>query len=265
MVPLEMIPASESPEEPALDAKAPVLDGDGKDEPTVEPNVIDTVFSESVNSDKLKSDDPDELDSPATSPPPSEPPSPLETSRSSPRRILTMPGLADLSDIILHSPSQIVGTPYAINSTRFEYPFPDTVSTHSSGSPPTSSPMNSVLSPPVASGSSFPVISTSASSSQISSPTFFYPISSSNISSYNSAHPKLRTQTNPPIPPSLARKRTRWSLNLIGRRKSSSAGSQSSATSATSDGSSVPTIDGLLSGQQVNTALEYQREDRGKQ
>ncbi|KAH9481798.1 hypothetical protein JR316_0006325 [Psilocybe cubensis] len=245
MATLESAHVPESDLDAAVDGKELQMAGDGKELPTVEPNVIDTVPSDSVNSEKLKSDivlDPE---------PSVASPSPPASARSSPGRLSIMPGLTDLSDLILHSPSQIVGTPYVTNSTRFEYPFPDTSSSPASGSPP----MTSVFPSPVPSGSSFPAISASPSSSQISSQTLSYPLSSPDAPTYNSAHPKLKASANPPIPPSLAKKRTRWSLNLMGRRKSSSAGSQSSSTSATSDGSSMPTIDGLLAQQQQTNAL----------
>ena len=151
-----------------------------------------------------------------------------------------MPELADLSGISLHSPSsQIVGTPFATDSTKFEYPFPDT-----SPSAPTSPRQSSaVISPsantlfmsgiagnpdfpPLESCSSFPILSTAIlhthTPSNVSSTLLTYsPPSPSVMPSYNPAHPKLRT-TNPPIPPSLAKKRTRWTLGLgsLSRRRS---------------------------------------------
>lgn len=142
-----------------------------------------------------------------------------------------MPELADLSGISLHSPSsQIVGTPFATDSTKFEYPFPD-VSPSGSTSPqqPSAviSPSATTLfmsgiaghpdSPPLESCSSFPMLSTAISQtytpSNVSSYSPLSPLAPSEMPPYNPAHPKLRT-TNPPVPPSLAKKRTRWTLGL---------------------------------------------------
>lgn len=131
----------------------------------------------------------------------------------------------NLDDIPLNSPSsQIVGTPFANDKTRFEYPFPDTnhncssesssATSEFSGSVPSSSP-----------STSFPTLSTS---SQILTQLSFPP--PSHHPSYNITHPKMKVQTNPPIPPNLVKRRLRWSLKMLGRRKSST-GSQQSTTS----------------------------------
>ena len=130
-----------------------------------------------------------------------------------------------LDDIPLNSPSsQIVGTPYANDTTRFEYPFPDTnqncgsesssgTTSDFSGSVPSSSP-----------STSFPTLS---SSSQIVTQLSFPP--PSHHPTYNITHPKMKVQTNPPIPPNLVKRRLRWSLKMLGRK--SSTGSQQSTTS----------------------------------
>ncbi|KIM39369.1 hypothetical protein M413DRAFT_198074 [Hebeloma cylindrosporum] len=150
-----------------------------------------------------------------------------------PSNKIPMPELADLSDLSLHSPSsQIVGTPFATDSTtKFEYPFPDAPASSSGSLPPQQfsgvvSPSANTLSmsiiagnpdsPPLESCSSFPMLSTARSPSNPSSP-----VVSSEMPSYNPAHPKLKA-IDPPIPPSLAKKRGRWSLALgsLGRRTS---------------------------------------------
>ncbi|KDR78747.1 hypothetical protein GALMADRAFT_1267206 [Galerina marginata CBS 339.88] len=185
--------------------------------------------------------------------------SPSSSPLPSPRRISKMPALVDLTELTLHSPSsQIIGTPFATNSTRFEYPFPDTSSPSNpatgSNSPPLSS---SALTFTNASGSSFPVISTSQSTSQISPPAISYSLSSSDAPSYNTTHPKLKAQLNSPVPPSLRKKR--WSLNLLGRRKSSFGSDDSAGTTAS--------IDTVLSGppQHVASPPSSPREEGGKQ
>jgi hypothetical protein len=158
-----------------------------------------------------------------------------------------MPELADLSGISLHSPSQIVGTPFATDSTKFEYPFPDTSpsgSTLQRRSSAVISPSANTLFmsgiaghsdfPPLESCSSFPMLSTAilhTPSNVSSTPALsiipnglgltYSPFTPSEMPSYNAAHPKLRT-TNPPVPPSLTKKRTRWTLGLgsLSRRRS---------------------------------------------
>ncbi|KAF5326745.1 hypothetical protein D9619_004683 [Psilocybe cf. subviscida] len=164
---------------------------------------------------------------------------------------LMMPGLADLTDLTLHSPSsQIVGTPFATDSTRFEYPFPETAARDPSASP---SPMlNSAFMAAIAQNDSqspkigiafhshaapSPVPSaTTANPSGISLASYGFPHSEINVS-YNPAHPKLKQNINPPVPPSLAKKSKKWSLNLLGRRKSSS-GQSSAGTAMMSEFSS---------------------------
>ena len=134
-----------------------------------------------------------------------------------------------LDDIPLNSPSsQIVGTPFANDSTRFEYPFPDTNQNCSSDSAASdlSSDISASGSVPSSSPStSFPTL---ASSSQILTQLSFPP--PSHHPTYSITHPKMKLQTNPPIPPNLVKRRLRWSLKLLGRRKSST-GSQQSTTS----------------------------------
>lgn len=158
--------------------------------------------------------------------------------------IITSLKSINLDDLALHSPSsQIVGTPFAIDNTRFEYPFPDTNQTCDDGlgsSSAISEPNPSPSASP--SSSSFPVPSTS---SQILT-QLSYP-------SYN--HPKMKVQANPPIPPNLIKRRLRWSLNLLGRRKSSSA-SQQSATSDESPSSMTSITDGQQSASPPGSPLQ---------
>jgi hypothetical protein len=186
----------------------------------------------------------------SSSPPPTDPSrspaSPkLPPSPKSPN-FVAMPGLSDLTDLILHSPSsQIVGTPFATDSTRFEYPFPDTAAAEPSASP-SPPPSNAFLAAiaqndPVLPKMGKPFHSHAAPSAvpstTTSSPTgnslasYGLPHSEINVS-YNPAHPKLKKNANPPIPPSLAKKSKKWSLNLMGRRRSSSGQSSASAGTA---------------------------------
>lgn len=124
---------------------------------------------------------------------------------SSPESITNWPKSKNLDDIPLNSPSsQIVGTPFSNDNTRFEYPFPDTNQNSSSESSSGSAPSSQIL-------------------TQFSLPPPSHP-------SYNSTHPKMKVHADPPIPPNLVNRRLRWSLRLLGRRKSST-GSQQSTTS----------------------------------
>ena len=141
--------------------------------------------------------------------------------------ITTRPKSINLDDIPLNSPSsQIVGTPFAIDNTRFEYPFPDTNQNCSSGSSSATSDFPGSV-PSSSSSTSFPTLSASSQITQLSFPP------PSHHPSYNTTHPKMKLQANPPIPPNLVKRRLQWSLKLLGRRKSS-AGSQQSMTSVES-------------------------------
>jgi hypothetical protein len=145
------------------------------------------------------------------------PPSPSAES------IINRPKMINLDDIPLNSPSsQIVGTPFAVDNTRFEYPFPDT-NQYSSSESATSDFSGSV--PSSSSSTSFSTLSTS---SQILTHFSFPP--PSHHPSCSTTHPKMKLQANPPIPPNLVKRRLRRSLGMLGRRKSST-GSQQSATS----------------------------------
>ncbi|KAJ6621390.1 hypothetical protein B0H10DRAFT_2215312 [Mycena sp. CBHHK59/15] len=154
----------------------------------------------------------------------------------------TMPPLTNLTDLALHSPSQvIVGTPFSdINSTRFEYPFPDKASTSSSpepfmnNSPPLNSPTFSSLS---ASPSSSAIISSSQSQLTLNTPPTLQHFPASfppplDLPNYSLTHPKMRT-FNPPVPPSLVKKRQRWTLGLgsLGRKLSLRSGNTPSQAS----------------------------------
>ena len=152
----------------------------------------------------------------------------------SPEPITTRPKSINLDDIPLNSPSsQIVGTPFANDKTRFEYPFPDTNQICSSGSSTATSDQSSPVLLSSSPSSSFPTLSTS---SQLLTQLSFPP--SSHHPSYNITHPKMKLQTDPPIPPNLVKRRLRWSLKLLGRRKSST-GSQQSTTSEDSTMSDI--------------------------
>lgn len=143
----------------------------------------------------------------------------------SPESISNRPKSLNLDDIPLHSPSsQIVGTPFANDNTRFEYPFPDTNQISSSESSSATSDFSGSV-PSTSPSTSFQTLS---SSSQILTQLSFPPLS--HHPTYNITHPKMKVQTNPPVPPNLVKRRLRWSLKMLGRRKSST-GSQLSATS----------------------------------
>ena len=158
----------------------------------------------------------------------------------------------NLDDIPLNSPSsQIVGTPFANDNTRFEYPFPDSNQNCSSGSSPAASDLSGSA-PSSSSSTSFPTLSTS---SQVLTQLSFPP--PSHHPSYNTTHPKLKVQANPPIPPNLVKRRLRWSLKLLGRRRSST-GSQLSATSDES------TMTNGTDGQQPASPSESPTQERVK-
>ncbi|KAI0342942.1 hypothetical protein BDW22DRAFT_169568 [Trametopsis cervina] len=91
-----------------------------------------------------------------------------------------------LSDLSLHSPSAIVGTPFDV-SPRFEYPFPEDSSSSDS----------SIFGPS-------PFIPS------YHSPVTFHPSIPTNRS-YSPTHPK-HTLRDPPVPPGLAKKR--WSVGI---------------------------------------------------
>ena len=135
--------------------------------------------------------------------------------------IAMLPKLIDLNNLPLHSPSsEIVGTPFANDNTRFEYPFPGANQTCGSGSSSvTSGPTSPSTSP------SFPALSTS---SQMLKQLSFPP--PSHRPSYNVTHPKLKVQADPPVPPNLVKRRLRWNLSLLGRKKSTT-GNQQNTTS----------------------------------
>jgi len=107
-------------------------------------------------------------------------------------------------NLSLHSPTQIVGTPFALGPSKFEYPFP---APNSEGSPSIPAQNNNNLS------LEFPV------------PTTFPPPNSR----YSPTHPKLRAvASNPPVPPGLVKKKHRWSFGLLTRRKSSKSSAETS-------------------------------------
>lgn len=125
------------------------------------------------------------------------PPAPRRSSFNHPR--------INLRDISLHSPSSIVGTPFDFSSPRFEYPFPSAAAdpeiTVPSTLPPTMSTHYSTFQASiVASMPHFPI------------PSVAFP--RSDARSHPPAHSRLHAPIRePPIPPSLAKKK-RWSLGL---------------------------------------------------
>ncbi|TFK35581.1 hypothetical protein BDQ12DRAFT_668451 [Crucibulum laeve] len=180
---------------------------------------------------------------------------PTPTTPASPPPPLTMPSISNLPDIILHSPSsQIVGTPFATNSSRFEYPFPETSAGSSSSASSSSTPSEgggstttvTVLSH-FPSAASFPIFPPSTSLHALhsgSSPPSMSHVPNglsypppSDLPSYTPTHPKMRAQNPPPMPPGLVKKKHRWSLGLVGRRRSSYGSEASQGSSAPSNGS----------------------------
>ena len=166
--------------------------------------------------------------------------------------VANRPKSINLDEIPLNSPSsRIVGTPFAIDNTRFEYPFPDTNQNCSSGSSSTTSDFSGSdrSAPSSSSSTSFPTLSTS---SQLLTHLSFPP--PSHHPNYNTTHPKMKLQANPPVPPNLVKRRLRWSLNLLGRRKNSTA-SQQSATSDESTGTNI-TDGGQLPGSPLESPIQ---------
>jgi hypothetical protein len=73
-----------------------------------------------------------------------------------------MPKLTNLDQLTLHSASsQMVSTPFATDSTKFEYPFPEDVSSYSPSASSSTYGTPAILTPPLSSGSTFPFISAS--------------------------------------------------------------------------------------------------------
>lgn len=156
----------------------------------------------------------------------------------------TLPHLGDLGDLSFHSPSQIVGTPFAVSSPPFEYPFPDTSLSSdaasissTSNSPPFS--FASMSTPPQAAlvSASQPHLPAPPAPSLQHFPASFPP--PAEWQHYSPTHPRMR-MADPPIPPGLAKKAKRWSLGLWGRKRSASGDSQASEESPKSARSSSP-------------------------
>ncbi|KAJ3795856.1 hypothetical protein GGU11DRAFT_746688 [Lentinula aff. detonsa] len=128
----------------------------------------------------------------------------------------TLSSMPVLSDLSLHSPSNIVGTPFTVNSVPYEYPFPPNAQSSDAIFPP--------LTPP----------SLLSASLSLSGPTVALSTSSPfgpDARSYSPTHPKMRP-VDPPVPPGLVKKRQRWSLTLT--RRENSFGSQTSEGSTSS-------------------------------
>ncbi|KAF5392175.1 hypothetical protein D9757_001600 [Collybiopsis confluens] len=140
-----------------------------------------------------------------------------------PPRLPSMP-TATLSGLPLHSPSSnIIGTPFTVDSYRFEYPFPD---------PGVSSRPSSARTPPSLLSSS---ITLSAPTVALSTSPPFGP----DARIYSPTHHKMRIAVgDPPIPPGLVKKRQRWSLGLARRESSFGSGSQTSGEADTGAGPS---------------------------
>ncbi|RDB24381.1 hypothetical protein Hypma_008503 [Hypsizygus marmoreus] len=135
-----------------------------------------------------------------------------------------------LPDLALHSPStQILGTPFATDSSRFEYPFPDTSPAADIPSTASSSLILTSAFPSLSAGSQQSLTAVSPPTLSSYQPTLPPPLE---LHNYTPTHPKMKTGS-PPVPPGLAKKRQRWSLGLL-RRRSSSHGSQSSEGSTRS-------------------------------
>ncbi|KAJ7043457.1 hypothetical protein C8F04DRAFT_1072141 [Mycena alexandri] len=186
------------------------LHADDPDANVAKNNVIGADEDENILKDKKEEEEEEPTGTAPKTPPPITTP-------------LSMPNLADLS---LHSPSSmIVGTPFSdINSTRFEYPFPDKTSTF--GSPELAGPSSSPPqhSPTFSSLSSSPSPSALVSASQpqlvLNAPPALqhfpasFPPPSDIPNSYSPTHPKMRAVNPPPVPPALVKRRQRWTLGL---------------------------------------------------
>lgn len=125
-----------------------------------------------------------------------------------------MPQINLLSNVSLHSPSPIVGTPFDVKANKFEYPFPD-LDEQTSPSVPTNSSPQSISRPP-SSGSQHLLSSSPPPhvARNISPP----PI---NFLNYTPAHPKMRAKNRePPVPPGLITKRRRISDTMRARSPS---------------------------------------------
>ncbi|KIK52656.1 hypothetical protein GYMLUDRAFT_963843 [Collybiopsis luxurians FD-317 M1] len=152
-------------------------------------------------------------------------PRPIATRTRTKPNAPTLPSMpaATLSDLRLHSPSNIIGTPFTVDSSPYEYPFP---------APNTrSSPSFEAFRPPLTPPSLL------TNSLTLSGPTVALSTSppfGPDARSFSPTHPKLRI-SDPPVPPGLVNRRMRWSLNLT--RRDSSYSSQTSEGSST--GSSV--------------------------
>ncbi|KAG6840087.1 hypothetical protein C0991_009064 [Blastosporella zonata] len=132
----------------------------------------------------------------------------------------TQSTMANTTDVAFHSPAtEIIATPFTTDS-RFEYPFPNTNSSSpsiilNSSFPPVSSPVPIPATPNTHNLSG---LSSAPASITSFSPIFSFP---ANLPTYSLTHPKIRA-TPPPVPPSLAKKRQRWSVTLpLLRRRSS--------------------------------------------
>ncbi|KAF8348805.1 hypothetical protein F5887DRAFT_1070965 [Amanita rubescens] len=129
----------------------------------------------------------------------------------------------DLTSLALHSPSHIVGTPFATSSTRFEYPFPDSTT----ASPLTCSPASSPGSCNTCCSSGSISFTFNLPLSLPPSAQFHRPFAPSSLhgssaptSHPSPTHPKLRVQGPPPIPPTLIKKRNRWTLHCLRKKDS---------------------------------------------
>ncbi|OSX58807.1 hypothetical protein POSPLADRAFT_1075734 [Postia placenta MAD-698-R-SB12] len=117
------------------------------------------------------------------------PPSLSASASITPARPRDKPRLS-LAGLALHSPSPIVGTPFEL-SPRFEYPFPASASAHGDPYP--------YAAPAFAASASLPNLGALPG-----------PRAGTDAKGLSPAHPKLRVRLRdrePPVPPSLARKR----------------------------------------------------------
>jgi len=137
---------------------------------------------------------------------------------------LTMSRVIDLTDLKLHSPSKIMGTPFAFGSSRFEYPFPPSSSTTSQSSLSPSYSLPGVSSSRCSHSSSVPSMPNSTAPPHHPSNTFFLS--------------QLQLDKEPPVPPGLVKKQQRWSMGLLERRRESY-DSHKSEDSLASTGSAI--------------------------
>nr|GAT46712.1 predicted protein [Mycena chlorophos] len=169
------------------------------------------------------------------------------------RRITLPPPMPNIADLNLHSPSSaIVGTPFSDDlHTRFEYPFfsPETGSATAASSPEMSptrtfhsiSPSPSATALASTSQPVLPITSINAPPALQHFPASFP--APNEMPNYSPTHPKMRAVLPPPEPPSLTKRRQRWTLGLGSLKRKLSLRTGSSAPGSSSSQPASPPED----------------------